>query len=371
MPFYFEGDIRDYIAKMLAQRRNYRDEIINLVAKYPYVIFYGCGEVFRGVLPTWNKYIGRKIDFCCDADESKWGKEILGIKCISLHDMRKIKDQCAIFVTLGQFKPVINLLKSYDFPSVNLVYKYDLEITDFLEHCNLEIMLKSLSITHDVLTDQQSRKVFNAIINRVLNPESDMGIMQKVCESDQYFPHQIINLSEHERFVDIGAFDGDTLKEFVDRTHGKFDQIFAFELDAVNFSALKKQVQLIKEQKKIKIFNVGIWDTACDINYSVEESQSSVGNGGAEGHVVTLDDTLGNEKITFIKMDIEGAELKALNGTQNIIKSQKPNLAICIYHDFRHLWEIPLLLKSLVPEYRIYLRHHTNLEYETVCYAIV
>ena len=76
------------------------------------------------------------------------------------------------------------------------------------------------------------------------------------------------------------------------------------------------------------------------------------------------------EKVTMIKMDIEGYELKALMGAKQIIKEQKPKLAICAYHTFSHLWEIPLLIKSLNPDYKIYLRHHTNLDCETVCYAI-
>ena len=70
-------------------------------------------------------------------------------------------------------------------------------------------------------------------------------------------------------------------------------------------------------------------------------------------------------------MDIEGAELNALRGSKEIIKSQKPKLAISVYHDFKHLWEVPLYIKKLVPDYKIYFRHHTNLEYETVCYAIL
>jgi hypothetical protein len=78
-----------------------------------------------------------------------------------------------------------------------------------------------------------------------------------------------------------------------------------------------------------------------------------------------------NEKITFIKMDIEGSEPQALSGAEEIIKKQKPKLAICVYHKPEHLWEIPLYLKKIVPEYKIYIRHHTPLEYETVCYAVI
>ena len=78
-----------------------------------------------------------------------------------------------------------------------------------------------------------------------------------------------------------------------------------------------------------------------------------------------------NEKITFIKMDIEGAELNALYGSKEIIKKYVPKLAVCVYHKTEHLWEIPFFIKSLNPNYKIYLRHHSLDEHETVCYAIM
>lgn len=70
-------------------------------------------------------------------------------------------------------------------------------------------------------------------------------------------------------------------------------------------------------------------------------------------------------------MDIEGSELKALFGAEEIIKLQKPKLAICVYHKPEHLWEIPLYIKKILPEYKLFFRHHTSLEYETVCYATI
>ena len=73
---------------------------------------------------------------------------------------------------------------------------------------------------------------------------------------------------------------------------------------------------------------------------------------------------------TFIKMDIEGAELEALRGAQNIIKSNKPKLAICIYHSDQDMIDIIEYIHKLQPDYKIYLRHHSLYEAETVIYCI-
>ncbi len=140
----------------------------------------------------------------------------------------------------------------------------------------------------------------------------------------------------------------------------------------MNFKALQENVRKMPERERIKIFNLGIWDDECDITYSIGKSQSTVGVAGdGISHVMPLDSILKDENVTFIKMDIEGAEPQALRGASNIIREQTPKLAICVYHDFRHLWEIPIYINSLASKYRIYLRHHTNLEYETVCYGII
>lgn len=68
-------------------------------------------------------------------------------------------------------------------------------------------------------------------------------------------------------------------------------------------------------------------------------------------------------------MDIEGAELEALEGCRNIIAHDKPKLAICLYHKAEHLWEIPFYIHQLVPEYKFYIRHHSKDFCETVLYA--
>jgi len=364
------GEMRRRIGKLLAQKRDYRQDIKDLTEQCQYVVFYGCGIILSGIIEKWNAYIGREIDYCCDSDSGKWGKFFFGAKCLSPNELVAIKNKCAVFVTIGDFKPVYNFLKESGFPSVNQLYKYDLAASEFLARHDQEEVMDKLCETYELLGDRKSQKVFDAIVTRVLGDGSNIDIMLDVCEKNQYFPPDLIKLTGHERLVDIGAFNGDTIRDFVDRMQGKFDRLFSFEVDTINFKALQENVRQMPEQSRIRIFNLGIWDSECDITYSIGDSNSTVGSGEGKGHVVPLDDVLRDEKVTFIKMDIEGAELQALRGAKNIIRNQKPKLAICVYHDFRHLWEIPLYIKSLVPEYKINLRHHNSMEYETVCYAV-
>ena len=358
------------IAHFLDNIRDYRQEIIDLAQSRECVVFYGCGRNQDGLFEYWNKYIGEKIHYCCDIDSSKWGLSFNGAICISPDELLARKDSCVVFVTIGNFGPVFKKLYEQGFSSVHLIYKYDLEASKILHTEPKNSINEKLIQSYALLSDPQSRKVFNAILERVLGDGSNINIMSDVCEGNQYFPVGLIELSDHESFVDGGAFDGDTISDFIMRTNAIFDKIYSFELDAINYQALEANRHGMPNRGRILTFNQGIWDEECDISYRIGSYQSSIGSGLEQGHVVPLDTALREQKVTMIKLDIEGAELNGLRGAKSIIVAQRPKLAICVYHEFNHLWEIPLYIKSLVPEYRIFLRHHTNLEYETVCYAL-
>jgi FkbM family methyltransferase len=361
---------RQRIETLLGARRNYLKEVLELTSSSRFVAFYGCGAIFGSIVETWRELIGRNIDFCCDSDSSKWQKVFAGVTCISPAELEKFKDELAVFVTVGDFEPVLNDLTNKKFPCAHLIYKYDLVSSDYLSRENLGAVAAKLEQVRAMLSDEKSRQVFDVTLERLLKSDSAPGLMATVCEGNQYFPPDLIHLTAEESFVEAGAYTGDTVSDFLKRTGGAFDSIHCFELDAVNFKALQETVAPQPRADKIFLYPEGLWNEPKEISYSVEKSQSTIGAGEARGRVVRLDDAIGDARVTFLKMDIEGAELKALEGARNTIVTHRPKLAICVYHHIKDLWEIPLYLKSLIPEYRIFLRHHTKLEYETVCYAI-
>ena len=106
---------------------------------------------------------------------------------------------------------------------------------------------------------------------------------------------------------------------------------------------------------------------AGDVN--VSNSKNGV-NAGIEIPVCALDEVCGDEKITFIKMDVEGSEYKALLGAEKIISCCKPKLAISIYHNPEDIWELPELILKMNPDYKFYIRHYSLAGEDTVLYAI-
>ena len=273
-------------------------------------------------------------------------------------------------MTMGEFQHVRHLLEHDGFPSVNLVYKYDLANADFMMTMDVDACARQAADARSLLADGRSRHVFDLILQRVTGYWRDPRGMMGVCGPDQYFPRDIIRLGDRESFVDGGAFDGDTVAEFVQRTGGRFERITAFELDEDNFQRLANRVATMDGADRIAIFNDGLWGEDAEISYGSDTLQSAIGSGDSIGSAVALDSVLADESVSYIKLDVEGAELDVLRGARSIIEAERPKLAVCVYHHVSHLWTVPLAIHELVPDHRIYLRHHTNLEYETVCYAV-
>ena len=195
--------------------------------------------------------------------------------------------------------------------------------------------------------------------------------MKELWEIDdvekQYFPEDIVHLTDREVFVDCGAYTGDTLECFLKKVK-KFKRYYALEPDQRRFGELKSKL------KENMIHNpVGAWDRADVLNFSLENECGEITDQEHENmiQVDRIDNIFHHdEKITFLKMDIEGAELSALHGAKETIKRDKPVLAICVYHKRKDLITIPQYIKQLVPEYRLYLRAHFPYASELVLYAI-
>ena len=191
---------------------------------------------------------------------------------------------------------------------------------------------------------------------------------------NQYFEEKIIKYEEEEVFVDAGALNLGTSLEFINRCKKSGVQkikVYAFE---PNRSAHMDCQEVAKKHPycDIHLYNAGLWSCEQKL-YFVEGSTGNSKVSDAETELsidaVALDHCV-DDKVTFIKMDIEGAELEALHGCKEIIKKYKPKLAICIYHKQSDLIDIPLYIKELVPEYKLYIRHYSNCGSETVLYAV-
>ena len=211
---------------------------------------------------------------------------------------------------------------------------------------------KELEKVYSLLADELSYKVFENTVMYKLTGKLEYLFSIESGKADTY---KLLNITETEVYADLGAYTGDTIKEFIDNAGG-YKKIIAAEPDIKNFRKLKQNTEMLKN---ISYHNVCISNKCGEMQFSMNSGRNSaVGKGNNFIGAVSIDALLQNTDVTFIKMDIEGQELNAISGGKNTLKKCKPKLNIAAYHKNEDLFSIPLLLNKINPDYKIYMRHH-------------
>ena len=192
---------------------------------------------------------------------------------------------------------------------------------------------------------------------------------------DQYFGPEFMYYGEDEVLVDAGSLDLGTsfqFKKYCEHCGGHVKKIYAMETDPENYAICLKKKALTGFQEA-EVLPLGEWSSRTTLRFDATSNTSS--HIGEEGDirvsVAPIDEIVDPaDRVTMIKMDVEGAELEALRGAKETILRDKSKLAICIYHKTEDMTGIPLYIKELVPEYKLYIRHHTDIQVVTVLYAV-
>lgn len=205
---------------------------------------------------------------------------------------------------------------------------------------------------YEMLADEKSRKAFTDVLNFKISGKIEYLFS---CESEKNEIYEnILYLSDSEKIADLGAYDGDTIREFLACTNGKYSEIFAFEPDGKNFKKLQAKTASLDN---IKLFNAAAWSENTTLTFSKKAGRNSrKSDDGEDVLAVALDSVL--DDVSFIKMDVEGSEEQALKGAETLIKKCKPKLYVCAYHRNSDAFLLPKLIRSFCPEYKIYYRHH-------------
>jgi FkbM family methyltransferase len=222
------------------------------------------------------------------------------------------------------------------------------------------------------LADDRSREVLDAVIAYRLT--TDPLALAQVIEQGRhwqglYHPVGLFELGDNEVYVDAGAYDGDSIRWFKDRVEDRFHRIVAFEPDPTTYDRLK---QNFAGDDRVVAMNAGLHRNKAMLRFHDDGSRGAIFTQDGENsiEVVALDEVLAGARASYIKMNIEGAEIDALHGARKTIERWMPKLAISVYHRPGDLWRIPQLVRQLSPRYELYLRQHDGGVIETVLYAI-
>ena len=282
------------------------------------VIIYG-----TGMFGKWNfmslKLAGMRVLCFIDDDPKVWGDDFCGLKVLP--------------------------------PSCLSVYPYDQAI--ILVCSNDREDVKKRLISQCINSD----KIHISTINPNL-----------VCANKRMQYFDVFSPLDYEIFIDAGSYDGQTVKDFEEWAKGKHTRVICLEPLPEMASNLRKE---FGSNQNIEVHEVAAWESDSFMKFNNKESGSSISVNGS--HVVRCSkiDDIAPVGVTFIKMDIEGAEIQALRGASETIRRDKPRLAISLYHKPEDIIDIPFLILRLVPDYKFWIRHYSTSGLETVLFASV
>ena len=226
---------------------------------------------------------------------------------------------------------------------------------------------EKIQSVYDMLADEKSRQTYADVINFKISGKIEY--LNRCTSPKEEIYGRIIYLGENEIFADLGAYNGDTAAEFMSACNNNFRHLYAFEPNPKNFRKLTKN---LPESDKITLFNAAAGRESGTVKISANEGRMSRAGGSGktvEIPIVPLDEAV-PESVTVLKLDVEGGEREAIMGARRHI--EKGAKILCsLYHRSEDMFDLPLLIKSINPELKFYIRHQLYIPaWETNLYAV-
>lgn len=375
-------------------KRNSGDNTIErfreeLGSKADKIVLYGAGSAGIAFL-YYLRDIGIFPLFFADGNPVRWGSNCEGLEVIDYHSIvDRVGKDALVIVTINTdgvkyCKSFTEALKVGGHGAVhkNLEEAGCKNVIDYtffrryyelfrgdrynLPSCSdvfeMERHEEDICRAYAMLSDDLSKEVFEKIVRfRLLD---DTLRIPTEPQDKQYFEYSFFSKNPQEIFVDCGAYNGISLEVFLKENNNKFKKYYGIEPDNDNYASLARYVSKLplEVKRKVELVNKCAHESDKRMKlYALSGPGSFLADiGGQETTGIRIDDLVGKEGATFIKMNIEGSELAALSGASNTISQCKPRLAIAGYHKTHDLWEVPLMIMSYNKTYRLHLRSYMN-----------
>lgn len=344
------------------------------------IYIFGAGQFGIDLHELFLSKIGINVVAYCDNAQEKWDTRLVnGMACISPIDLVKRYQYapCKIVVASNYYsddiyKQCIDM--GIDKESLFVARPFlPSWLTNY--HCAtkkgyMDFYIDGIKWLITQLADDASKQLCVQLTYRRL---IDFHL-ELLSQKTQYFIPEF-PIKNDEIFVDVGAYTGDTLIEFANELSAQSVnpervQYHALECSPQNYSKLSALLHDQKFEFQVNTYPVALWNENSILKFNENQSSSQMSqNGYVEVKACKLDDLLVDTPIKWVKMDIEGAELKALHGCEHLIRRFRPRLSICVYHCPDDIFEIPKYIRSLNADYKMLLRHHGEYDNETVLYA--
>ena len=325
------------------------------------IVMYGMGNGADKIIAVCEKY-GIEISDFFASDGFVRGHSFHGKTVISYSAMKEKYDEQ---------KPIVLLSFASSLPDVMALFKkvgeecelYAPDVPVFGETLfTMEFFEENrerFEAVYNLLADEESKRIYENVIFYKLTGDIKYLWNSESDKAEVY--EEILNCKSISTFVDLGAYNGDTIREML-TFNPHLKSAIALEPDARNFRKLNEYAHGV-EGVEIKCINAGAWNENATLLFDASGNRNAgiVSKGNIvskikEVSVVSVDDVLDGAQVDYIKYDVEGSEKEALLGTVNTIKVHSPKLLVSLYHRSEDLFVLPELVKELNPDYSLYLR---------------
>lgn len=343
------------------------------------IVLYGMGDGAEKIKRVLDQ-LGVPVADVMASDEFVRGHSFLGYRVKKLSEIEEsYGDDFLILVCFGTQLPqvmehIYKIAERHELYAPNVPVVGDgLFTLDYAREHRSE-----LEKAYRLLADKQSERVFENVIRYKLSGRLEY---LRACESPQEEMYDLLSITAEETYVDLGAYNGDTIVDFLNQTGMNFRKIYAMEPDHKNYIKLKRRLYMIGSGL-LEAYNTGAWDSETTMQFSLRAGRSSrVGDNNPdmpvnparfrEVNMMSVDHMLRGDAATFIKYDVEGSEEKAIDGSRNTITEFRPKLSVALYHRNEDMFAIPLQIAAINRKYRFYLRHHPYIpDWDTNLYCI-
>lgn len=318
------------------------------------IVLYGKGNGAEKLLDKLGE-MNIEISAVFSSEGFSKSKPFRGYEVTSLDKIKARYDDFIILLAFGSDREdVQNLIKSVNAQHEMYAPHLPLYDSDYTDEEYFIIHKNDIENLKDILEDEQSIKVCEGIC-KFRNSALLTDIWK--CESPVSEGYEILNLGNDEIYLDIGAYRGDTVYEFLQNVSG-YCKIWAVEPNIKTYEKLKINTADISN---IECINAFISDKEGLITVSRNDGRgSSASHKGSEVTKQSIDKLFANQKITYIKIDAEGEEANIIKGAEDTIRNFKPKMRIAAYHKANDIFDIANQVLKIRDDYKVYLRHYPS-----------
>ena len=315
------------------------------------IVMYGTGDGADKIINVMET-LGIPLTAIFVSDDFYRGQMFRGRQVTTLSALEKQYSDFIIVVAFGSHLPeILERVRQMDqhhplfVPDVPVYGDQLFDLSFIRQHAD------ELEMTYTLLADETSRQVFRSVIEYKLTGKLAPLLTATSCKEEVF--DRLIPMGRDERYLDLGAYRGDTVAEFLSACGGQYASITALEPDPRTYKKLEAYTSTLEN---ILALPYGVSDRNEVAYMKISRGRGTNRGGDTPIQMISIDEL--NTPFSYIKMDVEGSEAAALRGGAYTLQTYKPKLNVACYHRSEDLYQVPLLIHELQPDYKIYMRRH-------------